>query len=230
MRPGRPGRSAHPGCAADGRHGLTPPELGRSLGRIPRPNAQADRTALGRRISAHVADAGRRARAARQGRGRRAGVGVDRRQERRPARRRRPASSERAGDLLAANHADLEAAEAAGHRSRVRSTGCASPTPASRAWPTACARSPRCPTRSARCSTAGAAPTGSRSSAVRVPLGVVAIIYENRPNVTSDAAGLCLKSGNAALLRGSRRRCARTSPSPRCCATASPRPGCPRTR
>ncbi len=38
---------------------------------------------------------------------------------------------------------------------------------------------------------------------VRVPLGVVAIIYENRPNVTSDAAGLCLKSGNAALLRGS---------------------------
>jgi glutamate-5-semialdehyde dehydrogenase len=38
---------------------------------------------------------------------------------------------------------------------------------------------------------------------VRVPLGVVGIIYENRPNVTSDAAGLCLKSGNAAFLRGS---------------------------
>jgi glutamate-5-semialdehyde dehydrogenase len=38
---------------------------------------------------------------------------------------------------------------------------------------------------------------------VRVPLGVVGIIYENRPNVTSDAAGLCVKSGNAALLRGS---------------------------
>lgn len=38
---------------------------------------------------------------------------------------------------------------------------------------------------------------------VRVPLGVLAIIYENRPNVTSDAAGLCLKSGNSALLRGS---------------------------
>jgi glutamate-5-semialdehyde dehydrogenase len=36
-----------------------------------------------------------------------------------------------------------------------------------------------------------------------VPLGVVAIIYENRPNVTSDAAALCVKSGNAALLRGS---------------------------
>jgi len=38
---------------------------------------------------------------------------------------------------------------------------------------------------------------------VRVPLGVVAIIYENRPNVTSDAAALCLKSGNATILRGS---------------------------
>ena len=38
---------------------------------------------------------------------------------------------------------------------------------------------------------------------VRVPFGVVGIIYENRPNVTADAAGLCLKSGNAALLRGS---------------------------
>ena len=38
---------------------------------------------------------------------------------------------------------------------------------------------------------------------VRVPLGVVGIVYENRPNVTSDAAGLCLKSGNVAFLRGS---------------------------
>src|SRR5262245_52191103 len=38
---------------------------------------------------------------------------------------------------------------------------------------------------------------------VRVPFGVVGIIYEARPNVTADAAGICLKSGNAALLRGS---------------------------
>ena len=37
---------------------------------------------------------------------------------------------------------------------------------------------------------------------MRVPLGVVAIIYEARPNVTADAAGLCLKAGNAAILRG----------------------------
>ncbi len=46
-------------------------------------------------------------------------------------------------------------------------------------------------------------PNGLRVSQVRVPLGVVGIIYENRPNVTSDAAALCLKSGNAVLLRGS---------------------------
>ncbi|HXH59618.1 glutamate-5-semialdehyde dehydrogenase [Iamia sp.] len=46
-------------------------------------------------------------------------------------------------------------------------------------------------------------PNGLRISRVRVPLGVVAIIYENRPNVTSDAAGLCLKSANVAFLRGS---------------------------
>jgi glutamate-5-semialdehyde dehydrogenase len=46
-------------------------------------------------------------------------------------------------------------------------------------------------------------PNGLSIRQVRVPLGVVAIIYENRPNVTSDAAALCLKSGNAAFLRGS---------------------------
>ena len=46
-------------------------------------------------------------------------------------------------------------------------------------------------------------PNGLRIRRVRVPLGVVAIIYENRPNVTSDAAALCLKSGNSAFLRGS---------------------------
>ncbi len=46
-------------------------------------------------------------------------------------------------------------------------------------------------------------PGGARVTQVRVPFGVIGIIYEARPNVTADAAGLCLKSGNAALLRGS---------------------------
>ena len=45
-------------------------------------------------------------------------------------------------------------------------------------------------------------PTGVEISRVRVPLGVIGFIYESRPNVTADAAGLCLKSGNAVLLRG----------------------------
>ncbi len=45
-------------------------------------------------------------------------------------------------------------------------------------------------------------PSGIQVGKMRVPLGVVGIIYEARPNVTADAAGLCLKSGNAAILRG----------------------------
>src|SRR3954467_13150056 len=45
-------------------------------------------------------------------------------------------------------------------------------------------------------------PNGMTIERVRVPLGVVGIIYESRPNVTADAAALCLKAGNAAILRG----------------------------
>ena len=45
-------------------------------------------------------------------------------------------------------------------------------------------------------------PSGIQVGQMRVPLGVIGIIYESRPNVTADAAGLCIKSGNAAILRG----------------------------
>ena len=45
-------------------------------------------------------------------------------------------------------------------------------------------------------------PNGMKIARVRVPIGVIGIIYESRPNVTADAGGLCLKSGNAAILRG----------------------------
>ena len=45
-------------------------------------------------------------------------------------------------------------------------------------------------------------PSGIQVGHMRVPLGVIGIIYESRPNVTADAAGLCLKSGNATILRG----------------------------
>ncbi|MBK1734068.1 glutamate-5-semialdehyde dehydrogenase [Halorhodospira abdelmalekii] len=47
-----------------------------------------------------------------------------------------------------------------------------------------------------------ARPSGIQVGKMRVPLGVIGIIYESRPNVTADAAGLCIKSGNAAILRG----------------------------
>ena len=50
-------------------------------------------------------------------------------------------------------------------------------------------------------------PNGLKIARVRVPLGVIGIIYESRPNVTADAAGSCLKSGNAASLRGGSRSC-----------------------
>ena len=45
-------------------------------------------------------------------------------------------------------------------------------------------------------------PNGLRIERVRVPLGVIGIVYESRPNVTADAGALCLKSGNAVILRG----------------------------
>lgn len=45
-------------------------------------------------------------------------------------------------------------------------------------------------------------PSGIQVGRVRIPLGVIGIVYESRPNVTADAAGLCLKSGNAVVLRG----------------------------
>ena len=47
-------------------------------------------------------------------------------------------------------------------------------------------------------------PSGFLVSKMRVPLGVIGIIYESRPNVTADASALCLKSGNACILRGGR--------------------------
>ncbi len=55
-------------------------------------------------------------------------------------------------------------------------------------------------------------PNGLRVEKMRVPLGVIGVVYENRPNVTCDVAGLCVRSGNAAYLRGS--ASARRAPTP----------------
>jgi len=73
-------------------------------------------------------------------------------------------------------------------------------------------------------------PSGIQVGKMRVPLGVVGIIYEARPNVTADAAGLCLKSGNAAILRGGSERCIPIKPLPPVCAKDWPRPVCRKPR
>jgi glutamate-5-semialdehyde dehydrogenase len=109
---------------------------------------------------------------------------------------------ERAADLLEANRVDVDAAEGAGMEpgplDRLRLTdariaGMADGLRAVAALPDPIGE----------VLDGWRRPNGLRIEQRRVPLGVVAIIYENRPNVTSDAAGICLKSGNAAILRGS---------------------------
>ncbi|HEX4775167.1 MAG TPA: glutamate-5-semialdehyde dehydrogenase [Acidimicrobiia bacterium] len=108
----------------------------------------------------------------------------------------------RSGDVLSANEADIEAAAAAGmdagpldrlrlSEARIRAMADGLRGVAALADPVG------------EVLDGWRRPNGLEIQKVRVPLGVVAIIYENRPNVTSDAAGICLKSGNAALLRGS---------------------------
>jgi hypothetical protein len=87
---------------------------------------------------------------------------------------------------------------------RPRSTGSPSPRPAWTTSPSPCARWRRSPTRSARSSRRRPGPNGLRLRKVRVPIGVIGVIFEARPNVTVDCAVLCLKSGNASILRGGR--------------------------
>jgi glutamate-5-semialdehyde dehydrogenase len=109
---------------------------------------------------------------------------------------------DRAPDLIAANDADLQAAAAAGMEpgtlDRLRLTEARLANMAAGLRTLAALPDPV-----GEVLDGWRRPNGLLIERVRVPLGVVAIIYENRPNVTSDAAGLCLKSGNAALLRGS---------------------------
>jgi glutamate-5-semialdehyde dehydrogenase len=109
---------------------------------------------------------------------------------------------ERTDDLLAANAADVEREQAAGASATVvdrlrltpeRVVGMA----------TGLRQVAMLPDPVGEVTEGWTRPNGLRIVKVRVPLGVVAIIYENRPNVTSDAFGLCLKSGNASFLRGS---------------------------
>jgi glutamate-5-semialdehyde dehydrogenase len=109
---------------------------------------------------------------------------------------------ERADEVVAANAEDVARAEAAGTSAtvidRLRLTPARVEAMAGGLRQVAGLRDPV-----GEVVTGWVRPNGLRIEQVRVPLGVVAIIYENRPNVTSDAFGLCLKSGNAAFLRGS---------------------------
>ncbi len=109
---------------------------------------------------------------------------------------------DRAGEILAANEADVAAAEAdgmeAGPLDRLRLTDARIAGMAEGLRDVAALPDPV-----GEVLDGWQRPNGLRIERMRVPLGVVAIIYENRPNVTSDAAGICLKSGNAAFLRGS---------------------------
>ncbi|MFN8037217.1 MAG: glutamate-5-semialdehyde dehydrogenase [Acidimicrobiia bacterium] len=109
---------------------------------------------------------------------------------------------ERSPDLVAANALDLEAAEAdgmeAGPLDRLRLTEARLQGMADGLRTVAGLPDPV-----GEVLDGWRRPNGLQIERVRVPLGVIAIIYENRPNVTSDAAGLCVKAGNAALLRGS---------------------------
>ena len=105
--------------------------------------------------------------------------------------------------LVEANRADLERAEAAGMVEAAqrppapdRASGCAAMAAGLR-------KVAALPDPVGEVTEGWVRPNGLRVTRVRVPLGVVGVIYENRPNVTSDAAGLCLKAGNAAFLRGS---------------------------
>ncbi len=81
-------------------------------------------------------------------------------------------------------------------------TACCSTRRASRRWPMPWPASPRWPIRLGACSRTGRGRTASLFERVATPLGVIAVIFESRPNVTADAGALCLKSGNAAILRG----------------------------
>ena len=108
------------------------------------------------------------------------------------------------------------------------STACASTSGASRRSLRRCAQIAALPDPVGEVIDGGRLPNGLDVRKVRVPLGVVAVVYEARPNVTIDAAALCLKSGNAIVLRGSSSPRTPTRRSPRSPPRRRSAPGCRR--
>jgi glutamate-5-semialdehyde dehydrogenase len=109
-----------------------------------------------------------------------------------------PMPARRRADILAANAQDL----ASFTGSAAFRTGCCSPRPRRRHGGRACAKSRLCRTRWPAPSRNGRARTACVISRIAQPIGVLGMIYESRPNVGADAAGIAIKSGNAILLRG----------------------------
>ena len=103
--------------------------------------------------------------------------------------------------LLDANRKDVEAARAKGLEAAMMDRLTLTPTSVS-AMAQGLRQIAQLPDPVGEISGMSYRPSGIQVGRMRVPLGVIGIIYEARPNVTADAAGLCLKSGNAAILRG----------------------------
>jgi len=108
---------------------------------------------------------------------------------------------ERAADILAANRIDVQGGEARG-LSEAMLDRLMLDAPRIDAMARGLEAITRLPNPIGRVLAQWQRPNGLDIQRVSVPLGVIGIIYESRPNVTADAAGLCIKSGNAAILRG----------------------------
>jgi glutamate-5-semialdehyde dehydrogenase len=147
-------------------------------------------------LAATMADIGRRARAASTG------LALASPKARAAALRAGAAAiRERVEEILAANAADLDAARSAGVGAALLDRLALDPK---RIEAVACGLEDiaELPDPIGRVLDERVRPNGLRISRVAVPLGVIGIIYESRPNVTADAGGLAIKSGNAAILRG----------------------------
>ena len=108
----------------------------------------------------------------------------------------------RTPDILAANARDMDFAREKGLSAAMLDRLSAGRGAHRRHRATACARSPNRTIRWAQVIAEWDRPSGLHIRRVRTPLGVIGVIYESRPNVTADAGALCLKAGNAVILRG----------------------------
>jgi glutamate-5-semialdehyde dehydrogenase len=147
-------------------------------------------------IPVYVAEVGRRARAASRETARAATAAKDAALLAAAAAIRREAAA-----LAAENAKDLEAARAAGHDAAFVDRLALTPK-VIESMAVGLEQIAALPDPVGEISELRSRPSGIRVGKMRVPLGVIGIVYESRPNVTIDAAGLCVKSGNATILRG----------------------------